>query len=311
MFKFIVKRILMIIPVIVGISFIVFSIMSLTPGDPARLILGESASLDEVNELREEMGFNDNFILKYVRYVKNIVLYGDFGVSYISRQPVFNEVFTRFPSTIKLAFGATIFMVLIGIPIGIISAVKQYSLADTLSLLGALMLASMPGFFLGLLLILILGLYLGLLPVTGVASLKNYIMPCIALGASQMAQLLRMTRSNMLEVNKQDYIRTAMSKGAGEKRIIIKHALRNALLPIVTTIGLSFGTMLGGTMVIENLFAMPGLGSLTITSVRMKDTPVVMASILFIAIMLSLINLLIDILYTFIDPRLKSQFSKN
>lgn len=310
MLKYIGKRMLMMIPVILGISFLIFTIMNFTPGDPARLILGESASNYDVEALREEMGLNDNFFTRYFNYVKN-ALHGDFGASYRSKVPVYDELFARFPSTFKLAFGATVLMIIIGIPIGIISAVKQYSIIDTVSLVSAFLFTSMPAFWLGLMLILLFSLKLDWLPATGVDAWENFILPCVTLAAAIMASLIRMTRSNMLEVIRQDYIRTARAKGAGENRIIFKHALRNALLPVITIIGMNFGTMLGGTMIIESVFAMPGLGTMTITAVRMKDTPLVIAAVLFVAVAISLMNLLVDILYTYVDPRLKSQYAKN
>ncbi|MDD2495479.1 MAG: ABC transporter permease [Tissierellia bacterium] len=309
MLKYILKRIVMMVPVIIGISFLIFAIMNLTPGDPARLMLGESASNEDVEALREEMGLNDNFFVRYFNYLKGAVQ-GDFGVSYRSKVPVFNELFSRFPSTLKLAFGATVIMVVIGIPVGVISAVKQYSIIDNISLFSAFLLTSMPAFWLGLMLILIFALHLGWFPATGVDGFINFVLPCITLAAAMLASLIRMTRSSMLEVIRQDYIRTAKAKGAGERRLIMKHSLRNALLPVITIIGMNFASMLGGTMIIESVFAMPGLGTMTITAVRMKDTPLVIASVVFVAIAISLMNLLVDILYTYIDPRLRTQYSK-
>jgi peptide/nickel transport system permease protein len=302
---------MLMIPVILGVSFIVFFIMSFTPGDPARLILGESATFEDIANLREEMGLNDNFFLRYIRYIKNAVFSFDFGNSYSTKQPVTIELFERFPSTLKLAFGSTLLMVLIGVPVGIISAVKQYTLIDKISLISALLLTSMPAFWLGLMLILLFSLRLGWLPATGVDTLVHFILPCVTLAAAMMASLIRMTRSNMLEVIRQDYIRTARAKGAKEMSVIYKHALRNALLPVITIIGLNFGGLLGGTMIIESVFAMPGLGTLTINAIRMKDTPTVMSSILFVAIFAGIINLIVDILYVYVDPRIKSQYSKS
>lgn len=306
MLKYIGKRILIMIPILLGISFIVFAIMDATPGDPARIILGESASNEEVMALREEMGLNENFFVRYFKYVKNAVR-GDFGTSYRSKAPVVDELLSRFPSTLKLAFGATIIMVIIGVPVGIVSAVKQYSLIDTTSLFLTFLLTAMPGFWLGLLLILLFALNLGILPATGVETWKHYILPSITLAAAMMASLIRMTRSSMLEVIRQDYVRTAKAKGADERRLIFKHSLRNAIMPVITIIGMNFGSMLGGTMIIESVFAMPGLGTLTITSIRMNDTPLVIASVLFVAVSISIMNLLVDILYTFIDPSLKTE----
>lgn len=311
MIKYIFKRILMMIPVILGISFIVFLIMSFTPGDPARLILGENATFEDIAILREKMGLNDNFFLRYIRYVKDAVFYRDFGISYTTKMPVTIELLERFPGTLKLAFGSTLMMVLIGVPVGIISAVKQYSLIDKVSLASALLLTSMPVFWLGLMLVLIFSLRLGWLPATGGDTWVHFILPCFSVAASMMASLIRTTRSNMLEVIRQDYIRTARAKGCKEMIVIYKHALRNALLPVITIIGLNFGGLLGGTMIIESVFALPGLGTLTINSIRMKNTPAVMASILYVAILAGIINLIVDILYAYVDPRIKSKYAKN
>lgn len=309
MLRYIAKRALMMIPVILGISLIVFSIMELSPGDPVTLMLGDGASEQAVAELREQMGLNDNFFVKYARYVKNAVT-GDFGISYRNKVPVINEIASRFPTTLTLTFWGVAISVLIGIPVGIISAIKQYTFIDAISLFSALILTSMPAFWLGLLLILLFSLKLGLLPATGIATMQHFIMPAITLAAASMATIIRMTRSTMLEVIRQDYIRTAKAKGASAFRIVYKHALRNALLPVVTVIGLNFGTQLGGAIVIESVFAMPGIGTLMVAAVRTKDTPIVMASVLFVALLAGLINLLVDVLYVYIDPRLKSQFVK-
>ena len=300
----------MLIPVILGISFIIFSIMSLSPGDPARLILGENASEEQVHELRIQMGLDNPFVIRYADYIFDAVR-GDFGKSYRNGIPVFEEIFSRFPNTIKLAFWGITLSIVIGIPVGIISAVKQYTIIDSLSLVAAMLLTSIPAFWLGLMLILVFSLKLDLLPTTGVDTWKNFVMPSVTLAAGTMATLIRMTRSTMLEVIRQDYIRTAKAKGAGERRIVFKHALRNALLPVVTVIGINFGFQLGGAMIIETVFAMPGLGTLMITSVRMRDTPMVMASVLFVAVAIGITNLAVDILYAYIDPRIRAQYAKN
>ncbi len=309
MLRYIAKRTLMMIPVLLGISLIVFSIMELTPGDPVSLMLGEGASEQAVHELREQMGLNDNFFVKYVRYVKNAVM-GDLGISYRNKVPVISEIVSRFPTTLNLTFWGVVLSVVIGIPVGIISAVKQYTIIDTLSLLAALILTSMPAFWLGLMLILLFSLKWNLLPATGVSTWQHFIMPAITLAAASMATIIRMTRSTMLEVVRQDYIRTARAKGASEFRIVYKHALRNALLPVVTVVGLNFGYQLGGAIVTESVFAMPGIGTLMVAAVRTKDTPIVMASVLFVAFLAGVINLIVDVLYVYIDPRLKSEYVK-
>lgn len=307
--KYIAKRILWMIPVILGISFILFSILEITPGDPAVMILGENAPQEKVDMLREEMGLNRPFVQRYVNYVAN-ALHGDFGSSYRTRLPAFEEVLARFPTTLKLTVGGISLVVILGIPLGIIAAVKQYSVFDNVSMVAALILNSMPGFWLGIMLILLFSVKLGLLPATGAGDFKSYILPCMTLAAGMMASVVRMTRSNMLEVVRQEYICTARAKGAAEKRIILHHALRNALLPVVTIVGLNFSSLLGGTLIIETVFNIPGLGALMITAVRSKDIPLVMAGVLFVALLGGFINLLVDVLYVYIDPRLKSQFVK-
>lgn len=309
MLKYICKRLLQLIPVVLGISFLLFSIMNLTPGDPARLILGEMATQEDVEQLREEMGLNENFFVRYGNYVKD-ALKIDFGTSYRTRVPVVEEIAVRFPTTLMLAFWAITIAVLIGIPVGIISAVRQYSFLDVSSMIAALLLTSIPAFWFGLMLILLFSLKLDLLPATGVDVWQGFIMPSVTLAAGSLATLIRMTRSTMLEVIRQDYVRTAKAKGASEKRIVFKHELRNALLPVITVIGINFGILLGGAVIVESVFAIPGLGTLMVTSVRMKDTPMLMASVMFIAITGGLVNLAVDIIYTFIDPRVKSQYVK-
>ena len=307
MLKFICKRVLMLVPVLLGISFIIFSIMSLTPGDPARLMLGDGASEEEDMMKREELGLNDNFFVRYFRYVGDAVR-GDFGTSYRNSIPVFDELLARFPNTLRLAFWGIMISVMIGIPVGVVSAVRQYTIIDHISMVSALLMTSLPSFWLGLMMIMLFSLKLNWLPATGADSWQSFIMPAIAVAATTLATLIRMTRSTMLEVVRQDYIRSAGAKGAPVWTVIFKHALRNALLPVVTVVGINFGTLLGGARIAETVFAIPGLGSLMIASVRSKDTPMVMASVLFVAVAIGITNLAIDILYAYIDPRIKSQY---
>ena len=310
MLKFIGKRLLMMIPVILGISFIIFTILAMTPGDPAQMILGENATPEAIAEKREELGLNENFFVRYFKYMGN-ALTGDFGRSYRTNLPVWDELMTRFPNTLVLAFFGIGLAVLIGVPIGILSAVKQYSILDTVSLGVALVMTSIPAFWMGLMLMLVFSLRLDLLPaVFDDTDWMSFILPSVTLAIGTMATLIRMTRSTMLEVIREDYIRTARAKGAQEKTVVFKHALRNALLPVVTVIGINFGLQLGGAVICESVFSIPGLGTLMITSVRQKDVPMVMAAVLFVALTISIVNLLIDILYSYIDPRVKSQYVK-
>ncbi len=308
MVKYIFKRLLLIIPVILGVSFIIFTVMNFTPGDPAIMILGEGAKPEAYAALREQMGLNDPFFVRYFRYVFDAVQ-GDFGKSYRTNIPVLQEIATRLPYTLKLAVASEVIAIFFGLPIGVLSAVKQYSKTDNIALGASLLLTSMPSFWFAMMLILLFSLKLHLLPSLGIDSWRHYILPAVATSSSTLASLMRMTRSTMLEVIRQDYIRTARAKGAPERIVVFGHALRNALLPVVTIIGVNFGISLGGAIVIEQVFAIPGLGQLMVNSIRAKDTPMVIAAVLFAAIIASIINLIVDIFYTYIDPRLKSQYT--
>ncbi len=307
MHKYIIKRLLLLIPVLLGVSLLVFTILSLTPGDPAQLILGESAPKEAVLKLREEMGLNDPFLLQYLRFVKNAII-GDFGRSYTTGREVFGEIFSRFPNTFILAVVGMIISVCIGIPVGIISATKQYSAMDSISMILALLGVSMPVFWLGLMLILVFSVKLGLLPSGGFDGLKSIILPAATLGVGSAAIITRMTRSSMLEVIRQDYIRTARAKGVSEKVVINRHALKNALIPIITVVGLQFGGLLGGAVLTESVYSWPGVGRLMVDAIRQKDTPTVLAAVVFLAAVFSVVNLLVDILYAYVDPRIKSQY---
>lgn len=307
MYKYIAKRLLLLIPIMLGVTFIIFSIMSLTPGDPGTLILGPSAPKTSIAQLNHQLGFDKPFLIRYVDYIVN-ALRGDFGRSYITNKPVFNEIFARFPTTLLLAVFGTIASVLIGIPLGILSAVKQYSPLDIGSTMIAMVMGSIPGFWLGMLMILLFSLKLGWLPSYGIGGFRNFIMPVLTLGVTSAAYILRTTRATMLETIREDYIRTARAKGAPEKVVIWVHALKNALLPIITVVGIDFASLLGGTILIESVFAMPGVGSLMLTSIRMKDMPQVMATVLFLATLFCVVMLLVDIIYAYIDPRLRSRY---
>ena len=302
MYKYILKRLVLLIPVMLGVTLLVFAIMYLTPGDPAQLILGESAPKEAVAALREKMGLNDPFFMQYLRFVKN-ALVGDFGRSYTTGREVFEEIFARFPNTVVLAVLGVIISIVIGIPVGIISATKQYSLTDSFSMVLALLGVSMPVFWLGLMLILLFSVKLGIFPSGGFDGFRSVI-----LGVGSAAIVTRMTRSSMLEVIRQDYIRTARAKGVAEKVVINKHALKNALIPIITVVGLQFGGLLGGAVLTESVFSWPGVGRLMVDAIRQKDTPTVLASVVFLAVVYSVVNLLVDLLYAFVDPRIKSQY---
>ena len=308
MHKYVIKRLLMLIPVILGVSFLVFFIMSMSPGDPARTILGESAPQESVDALREELGLNDPVIVQYVNYMKDL-LHGDLGESYKSGRPVFGEIVSRFPATLKLAFWGMIFAVVLSIPIGIISATKQYSLMDSISMVFALLGVATPNFWLGLMLIIGFSLNLRWFPSGGMeAGWRSLVLPVITLGTGCMASITRITRSSMLEVIRQDYIRTAKAKGVSRNKVINKHALKNALIPVVTVIGLQFGSLLGGAVLTEAVFSWPGVGTFLVNSIKAKDTPAVLGCVIVFSICFSIVNLCVDLLYAYIDPRIKSKY---
>ena len=308
--KFILKRLLYMIPVLLGVAFLVFAILSLTPGDPGTIILGITAKPEDIASLNEQFGYNKPFLIRFFSYIKDIVLHFNLGVSYQTREPVINDIMAKFPNTLKLTIFSMSLSAIIGISFGIISAVKQYSSLDHICVVTALVFACIPGFWLGLMLMMLFSLKLGWLPSYGAESLKNFILPTLTVSMTSAAGLLRLTRSAMLETIRQEYIRTAKAKGASKKRIIIKHALRNALMPVVTTLGTSFGASLGGAIIAETVFAMPGMGTLITTAIRQKDIPMVMGSTLFLAVLFSLIILLVDILYAVIDPRIMDKYKK-
>lgn len=309
MLKFIVKRLLVLIPVLIGVSFLVFSILALMPADVASIQLGMAATPEGIEQWNEEHGLNAPFLTRYVNYMLGLFT-GDLGKSYTTNLPISSELSQRIPTTLALAAGTMIIVIAIGIPVGVVSAVKQYSIFDNVSRVLAMLLTSIPAFWLGLLLILKFSLELDWLPATGGGSFSHYILPWITLSAAMAAQLIRMTRSAMLEVIRADYVQTAKAKGAKPMRIIMTHELRNALLPMITVIGITLGQTLGGAIVTETIFALPGVGTYLLQGINKYDMPVVMASVLFIAAMIGIINLAVDVLYMYIDPRLRSQFMK-
>ncbi|MDD2495656.1 MAG: ABC transporter permease [Tissierellia bacterium] len=307
MFKYILKRFLMVIPVIIGVSFLVYFIISLTPGDPVKMMLGEEASEESIQEVRDELGLDKPIIVQYFKYISKLVR-GDLGVSYRSKRPVLGEIVARFPITLKLTFWSMLVAIIIAVPLGIISATKQYTLTDSICSVAALIGAAVPNFWYGLMLIIWFSSGLGWFPSGGSEGIKSMVLPSITLGTTAAAIITRMTRSSMLEVVRQDYIRTAKAKGVNKKVVIRKHALRNALIPIVTVVGLQFGHMLGGMVLTETVFSIPGMGRLMVDSIKSKDTPMVLGCIITLATVFSLVNLCIDILYAFIDPRIKSVY---
>lgn len=307
MSRFVLKRISMLIPVLIGVSLIVFILMQLTPGDPAQIILGPQASQQDVTNLRNQLGLNDPLYVQYFRFLLGIVTF-DFGKSLRDGQAVFGQILHHFPATVELTFAGILIAVLIGIPVGILSATRQYSFFDNASTLGALVGFSMPNFWSSLMLILVFSVSLKMLPVSGYGGIQFLILPAIALGTQSAAIVTRMTRSSMLDVIRQDYIRTARAKGVAERAVIFKHALKNALIPIITVVGLQVGVLLEGAILTETIFSWPGIGRFMIDAITAKDFPVVQGSVVFVACVFVFVNLLVDILYAYVDPRIKAQY---
>ncbi len=297
----------MMIPVIIGVTIIIFLIMALSPGDPARLVLGEMASEESVANWRETHGLNDPLPVRYVNYMKNM-LKGDLGTSYANGRSVATEISSRFPITLRLAIVGMIVALVIAIPLGIVSAVKQYSLIDGFATIFGMLGIALPSFWVALMMILLFSLKLNWLPSGGIEGWQSMVMPAISIGFGCCANIMRITRSSMLEVIRTDYIRTAKSKGVKKRDIIGKHALRNVLIPVITVAGLQFGAMMGGAVIAETVFSWPGVGTYMISSIKAKDTPAVMGSIICFCIAFSLVNLLVDLVYGYIDPRIKSSY---
>lgn len=308
MIKYVIKRLLDMIPVILALTFVVFTIMYFTPGDPTAVILGNEYSEEASNQLKAELGLDKPFFIQFINYVANLAR-GDFGMSYITRAPVSEQLLGRFPNTFKVVIGAMIFCVAIGVPIGVLSGTKPYSLLSNITMVLGLLGVSLPIFWLGLLLILLFSVKLGWLPSSGLDSWKSLILPCVTLGANYMANIMRTTRSSMLEVIRQDYIRTAKAKGVSRKNIIRKHALQNAMMPTITVIGMNIGALLGGVVLTETVFSIPGTGRLLVESINKRDTPSVLGCLVIMAITVAISNLIVDIIYAYIDPRIKAQYS--
>ena len=307
MHKFILKRLGLLIPVIIGVIFVIFTLTYITEGCPASLILGDQASADDILALRIDMGLEDPFFIQFGRYVVSVAQL-DFGLSFVTRRPVFNELIARFPTTVHLAVMSIIIATVLGVLLGILSATKQYTVFDNGATIIGLLGVSIPMFWLGLMLIIVFSVNLGWLPSSGFRTPRHWILPSFTIGVTSMAIIMRMTRSSMLEVIRQDYIRTARAKGQKESKVIFNHALKNALIPVITVIGLQFGVMLGGAIITETIYSIPGLGRFMVDSIGRRDFPAIQGGVLLIALSFSFVNLLVDILYAYVDPRIRSQY---
>ncbi len=304
MISYIIRRVLLLIPILLGVSFLVFAIAEVTPGDPVVIMLGNRATPERIATLREELHLNDPFLVRYGRFIFNAAQ-GDLGRSIRGQTPVSKEILDRLPSTIELAAAAVLFAIVTGIPIGVIAAQYRGKFIDNSAMLTALVGLSIPSFWLAIILILVFGVNLKWVSVTGGQGVKDLILPAFTLGLAPAAVLARLTRSSVLEVKEEDFVRTARGKGLREQIIQFRHILRNALIPVITYLGLLFADLLGGTIFIESVFARPGLGRFAINAISARDFPQVQGLVLFIAAFYVVINLLVDLLYGVIDPRIR------
>jgi len=302
--SYVLRRLLHSVFVLFGVSAIVFLLLRLIPGDPVRLLLPPEATEQMVQETRREMGFDRPMYAQYVVYLGQLVR-GDLGTSIRFQRPVLDLVLERFPATLELTLVSMVVATLVAIPLGIIAAVKRYSRWDAGVMLGSLLGQSVPTFWMGIVLILVFAVQLRVLPTSGRGSWQQLVLPSITLGAYMMALIARLTRSGMLEVLREDYVRTARAKGLPEREVLIRHAFRNAMLPVVTVLGMQVGALLGGAIITEAVFAWPGIGTLTINAIYMRDYPIVQATVLISAVAFVAINLVLDLAYQYLDPRIQ------
>ncbi|MGC4105893.1 MAG: ABC transporter permease [Thermomicrobiales bacterium] len=303
MSRYILQRLVLVIPVLFGVSIAAFLMSHLVPGDPVAVMLGETATKEDYDNLRTQLGLNDPLYQQYGRYVFN-ALQGDLGTSIRSKQPVLNEILARFPSTLTLTICASVTAAVVGITLGTLAATSKRSSVDGMIMTFALFGVSVPTFWSGILLILLFGLKLGWLPIAG-SGWRALILPTITLAAPAAAVLARMTRSSILDVLGQDFVRTARSKGLRERIVVYHHVLRNALVPVITIIGIQFGALLSGAVIVESVFSRPGLGRYTITAIEQRDFPQIQGIVLFVAAIYVFVNLAVDLMYAVIDPRIR------
>jgi peptide/nickel transport system permease protein len=308
MVRYIIRRLLALIPVILVLTFIVFTILSMTPGDASTIILGSEYTPELGAKVREELGLDRPVVVQYFHYITNL-MQGDFGTSYVMRAPVLDQLSVRLANTAWIVGFAMLLCVTFGIPIGILSATRPNSVFSQATMVFGLMGVSMPIFWLGLLLILLFSVKLGWLPSSGLDNgFRSLVLPAITLGFNYMANIMRTTRSSMLEAIRQDFIRTARAKGASERAVIYDHALGNALMPTITIIGMDVGTLLGGVVLTETVFSIPGMGRLLVEAINQRDTPCVLGTLVVMAITVAVSNLIVDLIYAYIDPRIRAQY---
>ena len=310
MVKHIIKRVLMMIPILLAVTIIIFTLMSLVPGDPATIAAsGSRVTEEQLDAIRESYGLNEPFLTRLLKYIERVFLHLDFGNSYTDGSPVGPELLVRFWTTFRIAFIGMVIMLIIGIPIGIKCAVKPNSAFDRVSMFVTMIGNSMPLFWLGLMLVLLFSFVLKWLPSYGSDNWKCYIMPVICVAFEGMAGIARQTRASMLEVIRSDYITTARSKGLPESKVVYGHALKNALVPVITVVGNQFGRLIGGVVVVESIFSIRGISVYLLNGINNRDYNVVQGSLIVIAFLFSLVMLITDLVYTFVDPRIKARYA--
>lgn len=307
--RYVLRRLFQMIPVVLGVTILVFTIMYFIPGDPVKMMLGADATPADIEAKRAELGLNDPYIVRLVKFLRDVFLHFDFGRSWVYNVPVTAELLRRLPRTLIIAAACILLQILVGIPLGIIAAINHNRWGDRIAMFVALFGISMPNFWIALMLVLYFSVRLGWLPPYGIGGIKYYILPVIANAFPGIATQARQTRSSMLEVIRSDFITTARAKGMSEFQVIFKHALPNALLPVITVIGNGMGRLLAGTVVIESIFAIPGVGMYLVGGINTRDYNVVQSSVIFLAMAFTLIMLLVDLMYAVIDPRIKAQFA--
>ena len=301
--KFIIKRLLLLIPVIICVTFILYVILAAAPGNLARALLGDEATEEQILQKTQEMGLDKPLLVRYVSYMADVARL-DFGTSWVNGESVLSKFMYRLPNTLKISIFSMIFAIAIGVPIGLYSAMKQYSAFDYGSSVVAMLLFSIPAFWLGTMCQILFCIILGWLPVSGLDEVSGYILPTVILGSNTLATMIRMSRSSMLEVINQDFIRVVKAKGVSSSKILIKHTLRNSLIPIITQTGICFAGTIAGAVVTESIFALQGIGTMLLSAVKSRDVPVVLGTVIFVTVIVGLINLLVDLICAIIDPRI-------
>jgi peptide/nickel transport system permease protein len=309
MLRYIIKRLLLMIPTLLGITLVVQLFIVITPGDPARMLAGNQVSEEEVEQLRIDMGLNDPFLVRYGNYMKDL-LRGDFGTSYRTKNAVLDDMLARFPYTLLLVVVSMALAIIIGIPLGIYAATHQYSWKDNAAIFVSLFCVSMPPFWLALMLVQILCVKLRILPPSGINSWLGWVLPCVTSALAYAAAIARQMRSNLLEVIRQDFVITARAKGQNERKVLYKHALKNAVIPIIMTIGSIFGMAMGGSMISEIIFGIPGIGNYTLSALLARDYPVIQTSVLFLSTLFCIILMLTDVAFAIVDPRIRAQYAR-